>query len=703
MLILSLPLALLLLLTTTPPYVTSSTYTIDPSKSLGLPFDGIGALSAGASSRLLPDYIEPYRSHILDYLFLPGFGASLHILKVEIGGDAQSTEGTEASHMHVEGEENYERGYEWWLMKEAKQRNPHIKLYGLSWAFPAFVMEGRKRGLPLTNSTVTYTINWLLAARDLHNLTIDYIGIWNERSYSADYILALRAALHSHNLSTMIVAADDCCSTKWQICTDMLADRTLSAAVDFIGGHYPAQATTANCSKLRQRKWSSEDFSSPYTAGGCWARLLNRNYVYGNFTATIAWSPIAAYYDELPFSRVGLMHAASPWSGHYDVDQVIWATAHTTHHTAIGWHYLGHGSGVGELTSGGTYVAYTDGQGQLTIVVESITRAQSDCNGGYEPGPTASQNITFSLAGSFQSIPSLHIFHSSFNLSHPIVTYLYEGIVELVNGSFTFTLLTDAVYTFSTINSTKGTHPPPPLSAPFPSPYTDTFDTPTLYSQPQYFTDQSGTFEWYQSGNASHGGVVRQSATAMPVPWCRGGDAVVAYSVMGNHSWQYIYEQVDVLIEERGVAMLAAAVSTGGCTGVDGSPAIAFAISSSGQWTLSNSTSLTHTVRSGNGTYRAGIWHHLSMGVGSDGLILVADGVLVDVVDKQDWLWSWTGWVGIGSSFDFVQFDNFEVEVVDAAVTRKEALATLLRTADGKAGSADDSSSRTHRHRTDTE
>ena len=53
-------------------------------------FDGIGGLSAGASSRLLRDYQEPQRSQILDYLFKPSFGASLSILKVEIGGDVQS-------------------------------------------------------------------------------------------------------------------------------------------------------------------------------------------------------------------------------------------------------------------------------------------------------------------------------------------------------------------------------------------------------------------------------------------------------------------------------------------------------------------------------------------------------------------------------------------------------------------------------------
>lgn len=87
--------------------VVPSIVVIDGS-ALGRTFDGVGALSAGASSRLLPDYPAPYRDHILDYvrcfgfsrlsefdtangrvphpkLFKPNFGASLQILKVEIG------------------------------------------------------------------------------------------------------------------------------------------------------------------------------------------------------------------------------------------------------------------------------------------------------------------------------------------------------------------------------------------------------------------------------------------------------------------------------------------------------------------------------------------------------------------------------------------------------------------------------------------
>ncbi len=41
--------------------------------------------------------------------------------------------------MHNPWEEDYRRGYEWWLMQEAKARNPNIKLYGLAWAWPQWV------------------------------------------------------------------------------------------------------------------------------------------------------------------------------------------------------------------------------------------------------------------------------------------------------------------------------------------------------------------------------------------------------------------------------------------------------------------------------------------------------------------------------------------------------------------------------------
>jgi hypothetical protein len=104
--------------------------------SKGRVFDGLGAASAGASSRLLIDYPEPQRSQILDYLFKPGYGAALQHLKVEIGADVNSTDGSEPSHMRTPTDHDSSRGYEWWLMAEAHKRNPNILLEVLPWGAP---------------------------------------------------------------------------------------------------------------------------------------------------------------------------------------------------------------------------------------------------------------------------------------------------------------------------------------------------------------------------------------------------------------------------------------------------------------------------------------------------------------------------------------------------------------------------------------
>ncbi|MGZ5567833.1 MAG: galactosylceramidase, partial [Limisphaerales bacterium] len=105
-------------------------------------YEGMGAVSAGASSRLLIDYPEPQRTQILDYLFKPGYGANLQHLKVELGGDMNSTDGSEPSHMHSANDQNYHRGYEWWLMNEAKARNPNMIFSILAWGAPGWIGNG---------------------------------------------------------------------------------------------------------------------------------------------------------------------------------------------------------------------------------------------------------------------------------------------------------------------------------------------------------------------------------------------------------------------------------------------------------------------------------------------------------------------------------------------------------------------------------
>lgn len=140
-------------------------------------WDGLGGLSAGASSRLLQDYPEPARSDILDFLYKPGHGAGLKICKIEIGGNVMSTDGTEASHEHSRGDLSCDRGYELWLAGEALQRNPNITTYGLSWGVPGWVGNGSY----FSSDQLAYQAAFCTCFKQKLGRSLDYIGIWNER------------------------------------------------------------------------------------------------------------------------------------------------------------------------------------------------------------------------------------------------------------------------------------------------------------------------------------------------------------------------------------------------------------------------------------------------------------------------------------------------------------------------------------------
>src|SRR5689334_21672825 len=194
----------------------------------GRVFDGVGAISGGGgNSRLLVDYPEPQRGQILDYLFKPGYGAATQILKVEIGGDTNSTSGAEPSHEHTRGAVNCTRGYEWWLADQAKARNPAIKLSGLSWGAPGWIGGGNFWSTDMIN----YLMDWFGCAKQ-HNLTVDYLGGWNERDWNAAWYENLKSALNSHGYgATKVVAAD----SGWNVADAMVTDPAFASAVDIIG------------------------------------------------------------------------------------------------------------------------------------------------------------------------------------------------------------------------------------------------------------------------------------------------------------------------------------------------------------------------------------------------------------------------------------------------------------------------------------
>jgi len=164
-------------------------------------------------------------------------------------------------------------------MQEAKKRNPDVILYGLSWGVPGWIGGGKF----FSQDNIDYHVNWVKGAKSVYNLDIDYIGVWNERSWDANWIIEFRAALDKAGFNkTKIVAAD----AGWDIAGTMKTNPALKKAVEVIGAHYPGTHSSSDAESVGNPLWSSEDFSTyaDSVGGGCWGRILNQNYVNGLMT-----------------------------------------------------------------------------------------------------------------------------------------------------------------------------------------------------------------------------------------------------------------------------------------------------------------------------------------------------------------------------------------------------------------------------------
>uniref|UniRef100_A0A803T6H6 Galactocerebrosidase n=1 Tax=Anolis carolinensis TaxID=28377 RepID=A0A803T6H6_ANOCA len=618
----------------------SGTYWLDDAAGPTREFDGVGAVSGGG----------------------PNFGAALQILKVEIGGDAQSTDGTEPSHMHYENDENYFRGYEWWLMKEAKKRNPDIKLIGLPWAFPGWIGKGENWPYKYPDVTAYYIVSWIAGAKKFHSLDIDYVGIWNERSFDSKYIKLLRYTLDKQELQHVKIIASD---NLWEpISFLVLLDSELREAVNIIGAHYPGTTTVLTALQTHKKLWSSEDYSTfnNELGAGCWARILNQNFVNGNMTATIAWNLVASYYEELPFGRSGLMTAQEPWSGHYTVSPPIWITAHTTQFTLPGWQYL---QVDGHLEGGGSFVALTDGQGNLTIIIETLTHGHSKCiRPPLFPFIVTPQKATFHLKGSFSKLQALQMWYSKMEFSSSNSTLFQSlGPIKVCEGVLTLSLGLDEIYTLTTLTTGhKGSFEDPPPSQPFPSKYQDDFNIRNPpFSEAPNFADQTGVFEYFvnTSDPGEHTYTLRQVVTQRPVTWV--ADAENTISVLGNYKWVNLTITSDIYIEsEKGGAFIAGRVDKAGIY-IGGAKGVFFWVLPDGTYRVTDDLNGNNILMKGLSGVRAKAWHTLTLiltGSNASGMLNgypLWENVTVNSPEN--------GWAAIGTrSFEFTQFDNFQVK-----------------------------------------
>ena len=336
----------------------------------GRRFDGLGAVSGGgATSVLLKDYPEPQRSQILDLLFKPHFGAAMSALFVEIPGDGNSTQGSELSHMHSRDDQNYSRGYEWWLMREAKRRNADITLDGVAWGCPGWVGGGNFWSQDMCD----YYVKWIQGLKRVYGLDLAAIGCRNERGVNLDFVKKLRRTLNQNGLARVkIHAFDNWGKSKWDWCAQLENDAELRDAVDMLGNHTMSEVSATEqvkklAAKFHKPIWNTEEhvYRAGFDCEISLVRVFNQNYISNDVTKVVCWYLISALYPIEPYNNVTVMVADSPWSGHYSVNPALWAYAHYGQFCKIGWKYLN--GACTNLNGGGSVVTLTDGMDYSAI------------------------------------------------------------------------------------------------------------------------------------------------------------------------------------------------------------------------------------------------------------------------------------------------------------------------------------------------
>ena len=178
-------------------------------------------------------------------------------------GDDQSTDGTEPSHSHFVGDQNCKRGWEWWLVTEARKRHPAIATYALPWGFPyAFDTAGPSDSTGgtkgFTNLTMDYFISFLNCSRSHTDVDarIDYIGLYNEVGgiASPEWTVALRQRMDAAGFGdTKLVLPDIAGELPTAILDDLEENAAYSAAVDILGVHYCGDSACAHSERVAVR------------------------------------------------------------------------------------------------------------------------------------------------------------------------------------------------------------------------------------------------------------------------------------------------------------------------------------------------------------------------------------------------------------------------------------------------------------------
>jgi len=500
----------------------------------GRRFDGIGAVSGGgATSVLLKDYPEKQRNQVLDLLFKPKFGASMSALLVEVPGDGNATQGAEPSHMHTRDDLNYSRGYEWWLMREAKKRNPDLSLDACAWGCPAWVGNGNFWSQDMAG----YYVKWIQGLKSVYGLQLDAIGCRNEQGVNEQFVKMFRRTLDARGLTNVLIHGfDNYDKTKFDWVRHMTNDVDLRNAVAILSNHTMATAPTPPdirelADRYQKPIWNTEEhvYKKGFDCEISLVQAYNQNFLVSGVTKIVNWYLAGSVYPVESYAEdPALLIANSPWSGNYHPREVLWGCAHYGQFTKIGWQYLN--GGCGKLDGGGTLVTLKSPGGDYSIIAETKDAG----------GP---QTVTFQVGGGL-SPHKLCVWRSDAQAQ-----FVRQPDLQPVAGAFSVTLEPKAVYSISTTTGQqKGSFADVPAAKPFPFPYYETFDEYTTPKQwgylPHYTADIASVFEITDRPDGP-GKCLRQVVPVPPQSWA---PEWMPYTILGDPNWNNYEVSADIYL-----------------------------------------------------------------------------------------------------------------------------------------------------------
>ena len=588
-----------------PPAQNRAAVRIDGTSG-GRRWGGIGSTPATAMERQLLHYPKPIQEDILDLMFKPNFAMGLTHLKVEVGGDNNSTAAVEPSFAHTREEmahPNFHRGGNFWIMREARDRNPAMELGALAWAQPYWVGNGTGRTDNqnfFTPESADYFVKFYEGARKEWGLEMQYFSAeQNERHPGGrkEWVIKdLKPAFDKAGFGHIKFVLDD---GNLPIRKEE-NDPKLLKYVGAIGRHYVEntrdKVATPETLATGLPLWESECWSRD---GRTWpgaiyfAECIARCYVDSRITQFTTWPILAGGLPGSSFGTTGLMMANKPWSGYYNIYPTVWLVAHFNQFAPMGWKTLDSGCG-------GLFVEDCVRYDHSIVGIppnKKWTRARL-----YYLTLTSPDSKEYSIIAVNCSPFSRTLDFDLANLplkplnawwSNETEQFVQTGKIQTSSGKFTLSIEPWTVYSLTTTTGQQKGQPghPIPQDTILPLPYSDDFESYDIGADARYQSCSAGYFEVVKMPGETK--TLRQVVPAKGLTWSIPKDNYPCVAI-GDNRWSDYEVTSDALLEGKGTVALWGRVKSFHDHGMSG---YYLRVDQDGKWDLGYGVSRSGTSR----------------------------------------------------------------------------------------------------------